>query len=88
MEKESFEVEELSRRTFLTRLIGLMGGLITLVMGGAGTLYFASPLWQKKEEPWVDIGPVKDFPVGAPVRRILPCGKEAWTTIESKASAG
>ena len=79
---------EISRRSFLSCLIAIAGGAIAAVLGGAGTGYFLSPLWRKKEEAWIDIGPVKDFAEGTPSKVDFTVRKrDAWSTIESRSSA-
>jgi menaquinol-cytochrome c reductase iron-sulfur subunit len=61
-----------------------MGAVITGVGGG----YFLSPLLRKKEESWIDLGPVKDFPEGAPLKVDFTVRKrDAWSTFESRSSA-
>lgn len=100
MEKDSFDSElgrsdelsgsvgEMTRRSFLTRAIALIGGLIGAALAGVGGTYFSSPLWRKKEDAWIDLGLAKDFSVGAPTKVDFTLRKrDAWTTIESKSSA-
>ncbi|MBI3013126.1 MAG: ubiquinol-cytochrome c reductase iron-sulfur subunit [Elusimicrobia bacterium] len=79
---------EITRRSFLSRAIVGIGGLIGAVFTGIGGGYFLSPLWHKKKESWVDLGLVKDFREGVPVKVDFTVRKrDAWSTIESRSSA-
>lgn len=87
MEKDSSN-SDVTRRDFLSSAVVVLGGLIGAAITGIGATYFSSPLWRKKEEGWIDLGLVKDFPVGTPVKTDFTVRKrDAWTTIVSKSSA-
>lgn len=83
-----FGEEEISRRTFLTRAILLIGGAIGALFTGVGGSYFLSPLWGKKKESWIDLGLTKEFDEGVPKKVDFTVRKrDAWATIQSKSSA-
>lgn len=51
-------------------------------------IYFLSPSWRRKQEGWVEIGPVSQIPKGRPTKiDFLQRKKDAWMTIEGKSSA-
>ncbi len=80
--------EELTRRSFLTRAILLVGGVMGALFTGVGGAYFLSPLWDKKKESWVDLGLVKEFGEGTPKKVDFTVReRDAWSTVESKSSA-
>jgi menaquinol-cytochrome c reductase iron-sulfur subunit len=72
------------RRTFLVGLISVMGGFITLVLGGSGLFYFLSPAWRGKKEDWVELGPVANLKEDEPVKvDYLQRKSDGWEVIES-----
>jgi len=83
-ETKSNEPENPSRRKFLISLITVMGGLISLVLGGSSLLYFLSPAWRTKKEDWVDLGPVSGIKEGEPVKvDYIQRREDGWTVIEN-----
>ncbi|MBI2069620.1 MAG: ubiquinol-cytochrome c reductase iron-sulfur subunit [Elusimicrobia bacterium] len=79
---------QISRRSFLGWLIAGLGALIAAVLGGSGLGYFISPVFKRKEEGWVDVGPVKDFKSGVPAKiEFAARRRDAWVTTEHRASA-
>ena len=79
---------EMSRRRFLGRLIAGCGALIAVVLGGTGAGYVLSPLFRKREEGWVDLGPVASIPRGSPVKvDFVERQRDAWLTTERRSSA-
>lgn len=82
------EGPEISRRSFLERCIFFLGASIGAVLGGSGLAYFVSPAFRKKEEDWVDIGPVQDIPKGSPKKvEFVERKRDAWATTERRSSA-
>lgn len=78
----------LNRRSFLGWAIGALGASIAAVLGGAGAGYFLSPVFKKKDEDWVDIGPAKDVAPGVPTKiEFVVRKRDAWVTTEARASA-
>ena len=78
----------LSRRRFLAWATAGLGGLAGLILGGAGGAYVLSPLFRKKDEDWVDIGPAKSLGAGVPVKvEFVARKRDAWTTAESRSAA-
>lgn len=82
------EAPELSRRSFLGWAIAGLGSLIALVLGGAGTGYFLSPIFEKREEDWVDVGPAKDVRPGTPAKiEFVERKRDAWAATERRSAA-
>ncbi len=80
--------KEITRRSFLTYGIAILGGAMAAVLGGIGAGNFLSPLWRKKDEGWVDLGPAANFAENVPLKVDFTARKrDAWATIESKSSA-
>lgn len=79
--------ENPQRRSFLIGIITVLGGLITLVLGGSGATYFLSPAWRAKKEDWVEVGSVADIKEGEPVKLdYVKRKKDGWEVIESPSS--
>jgi hypothetical protein len=53
----------LSRRGFVARMAGILGGLIALILGIPAIGYLISPSLQKREasDEWIPLGPVEDL---------------------------
>lgn len=82
------EANVVPRTTLLSWVIAGLGGLIAAALGAVGLGYFVSPLFQKRDEDWVDVGRSRDFAPGRPLlveftQRI----RDAWVTTEKRASA-
>ncbi len=81
------EGEGLSRRSFLSWGIFLIGSLVGLVLGGSGLMYFLSPAWRKKDEGWIDVGPLASLPSGVPTKRDYVKRKtDGWMVVEGRSS--
>ena len=81
-------MEESNRREFLKKTFLSLGGLVAALFSIPSLVYFLSPAWRRKEEGWVEIGPVSKIPVGRPFKvEYLQRKKDAWMTIEGKRSA-
>ncbi len=77
-----------SRRTFLTAGIVVLGGAISALLGATGLSYFISPAFKKDEEDWVDIGRASDMKPGAPLKVDFVARKrDAWVVTEKRSSA-
>ncbi len=84
---KSIEPENPQRRNFLIGMIVALGGLISIVLGGSGILYFLSPAWGKKKEGWLAVGPVANLKPGDPQKVDYVDRKEdGWEVIESRSS--
>jgi Rieske Fe-S protein len=61
------ESAEVSRRQFVTVVVGAVGAFIGLCIGIPGVVYLVSPgLKVKKGEDWVSCGPLENYPIGVP----------------------
>ena len=59
--------DAVSRRKFIYRIIGAIGGFITLLLGLPIIGYLFSPLIRRPVTPaWIALGPVSGFPTGKP----------------------
>lgn len=57
----------ISRRGFVGRVVGLVGGVITVVVGLPVVGYFISPaLTRSSEEEWITLGPASTVAPGVP----------------------
>jgi menaquinol-cytochrome c reductase iron-sulfur subunit len=78
----------ISRRTFLSRLSTAFGALIAAAVGAVSFGYLASPLFEKRDEDWVDVGRTDAFKPGAPTRvEFVERRRDAWVTAERRAAA-
>lgn len=81
-------MQETSRREFLSRTFFFLGGLIAAALALPSAVYFLSPAWRRKQEGWIEIGPVSSIPIGRPTKvEFIERTKDAWATIEGKRSA-
>ena len=85
IEKKHSEPVNPERRKFLAGVIGVLGGIIALIMGGSGAVYFLSPAWRGKKENWVEVGLATDLPEGQPVKKeFIQRIMDGWATTESQ----
>lgn len=64
---ESESAAGLGRRTFVTGVVGLLGGIIAAVVGLPAVGYWLGPSLKKQEsDAWVPLGPVENIPVDVP----------------------
>jgi menaquinol-cytochrome c reductase iron-sulfur subunit len=64
---ESESSAGLGRRTFVTGVVGLLGGIIAAVVGLPAVAYWLGPSLKKQEsDAWVPLGPVENIPVDVP----------------------
>jgi menaquinol-cytochrome c reductase iron-sulfur subunit len=81
------EPENPGRRKFLAGAIAFLGGIIALVLGGSGAVYFLSPSWRGKKDNWVEAGPEAELPEGQPVKKeFIQRATDGWVTTESGGS--
>lgn len=72
----------------MARAISGLSALIAAVLGGSGLGYFISPAFTKREEDWIDLGRASDFKPNTPAKvDFVSRKRDAWATIESRASA-
>lgn len=75
------------RRTFLSRGLGMIMGLISAGVATPVVGYFLSPalVRGKKDEAWQDLGSLDDFPVGKPVAvPLISRMRDGWIVKEVK----
>lgn len=61
------ESAEVSRRDFVTVVVGAVGAVMVLCIGIPAVAYLVSPaLKVKKTEDWVSCGPLENYPIGIP----------------------
>ena len=88
MQDSSDDTSQFSRRRFLGWITTVVGTLMATVLGASGTIYFVSPVFTRKEENWLDLGPVGAFPKGIPTKvEFVQRIRDAWVTTERRSSA-
>ncbi len=79
---------KMNRRSFLGWASAALGSLIAAVLGGTGGVYFLSPAFEKREEDWVDVGPITGFSAGSPAKvEFTQRRRDGWVVTERRASA-
>lgn len=79
---------EVKRRDFLKWAIAGLSALIAGVFSAGSAGYILSPLFRKKEENWIDIGPASGFEPGSPTKiEYIERRHDAWVTHEQRSSA-
>lgn len=69
-------------------MTAVLGSFVTLILGGSATGYFLSPLFESKEEGWVDLGRADAFKAETPTKvEFVERKRDAWVTTEHRASA-
>lgn len=87
MEEPILSNKQITRRSFLQWGIFALGGVIAAVLGGSGLGYFISPAFKKRQEDWVDVGPVGDIAHGVPKKiEFVVRRRDAWVTTERRSS--
>lgn len=82
------EERDSSRATLLSRAVAAMASLLSLVVGGVGLGFFLSPVFQKKEEGWVDLGKTDAFRPDEPKSvEFVERRKDSWVVTEKRSSA-
>ncbi|MBI4376174.1 MAG: Rieske (2Fe-2S) protein [Elusimicrobia bacterium] len=72
----------------IRKAIGVLGALIMAVLGSAGLGFLLSPLVQKRDEGWVDVGPADAFKPGTPVQiQFVERTRDSWSVTEKRSSA-
>ncbi len=62
--------------------------MVSVFLGTVGAGYFLSPVFQKKEEGWVDLGRADAFPVKKPVSvEFVERRRDSWVVTEKRSSA-
>lgn len=88
MEGSSNDTSRFSRRRFLSWFTTAVSTVIAAVLGGSSVAYFVSPAFARKEEVWLDLGPVAAFPKGEPTKvEFVQRIRDAWVTTERRSSA-
>jgi Rieske Fe-S protein len=73
----------ISRRGFVAGVVGLVGGVITVVVGLPVIGYIISPALQKgSEEEWIVLGPASSVPLGIPTPFTYSLVKKVGWKIE------
>ncbi len=65
-----------SRRQFLRKMSQLLGGIITLLLGIPLIGFSLAPLFQKRRELWVKLGPISNVKRGEPTKFVYTFFKE------------
>jgi len=79
---------EVSRRRFLNKLCISLGGLCTTILGIPLVGFVVAPLFRKPREPWISVGKVDDFKIGATVS--VPYSDASplpWAGVTSRSAA-
>ena len=80
--------EEISRRTFVSRLSIACAGLCTMIMAVPIVGFVVAPLFRKVPDSWIPVGKVDDFEIGKTVDvDISDPSPLPWAGITSKSAA-
>jgi menaquinol-cytochrome c reductase iron-sulfur subunit len=82
------EPEKVSRRTFLERLIFILGGLISILVGVPLVGFIFKPLFKALPPVWRSVGKVDSFKVGETVAvTFLQAAPLPWAGVTAKTAA-
>ena len=80
--------EEISRRTFATKLAIACTGLCTMIMAVPLVGFVVAPLFRKVDDKWIPVGKVDDFEIGKTVDvSISDPSPLPWAGITAKSAA-
>ncbi|MHB8992076.1 MAG: QcrA and Rieske domain-containing protein [Chloroflexota bacterium] len=80
--------KRIGRRSFLGYTIASIGAFITTALGSATALFAASPVFTQRRDARVSLGPVGNFPQGAPkLVEFQVTRKDGWIVEEAAKSA-
>jgi menaquinol-cytochrome c reductase iron-sulfur subunit len=80
--------EEISRRTFVSRLSIACAGLCTMIMAVPIVGFVVAPLFRKAPGDWMSVGKVDDFEIGKTVDvEITDPSSLPWAGITAKSAA-
>ena len=75
-------------KSFLTWATAGLASLASLVLGGSTISYLLSPLWQKQDEGWVDVGRADAFKPQQPAKvEFVERKRDSWSVTEKRSSA-
>jgi len=74
--------------TWLRWAAGALASIVSLVLGGSAAGYLLSPLWQKRDEGWVDVGRADAFKPQQPSKvEFVERKRDSWSVTEKRSSA-
>lgn len=77
-----------SGKSLLTWATAGLASLASLVLGGSTLTYLLSPLWQKQDEGWVDVGRADAFKPEKPAKvEFVQRKRDSWSVTEKRSSA-
>ena len=80
--------EEISRRSFVSRLSIACGGLCAMILGVPLVGFVVAPLFRKAPDSWIPVGSVDDFEIGKTVDvPIADPSPLPWAGITAKSAA-
>ncbi len=80
--------EEISRRTFFSRLSIAFGGLCATILGVPLVGFVVAPLFRKVPDTWMPVGNVGDFTIGKTTEVVIADPSPLpWAGITSKSAA-
>ncbi|MDO8691905.1 MAG: ubiquinol-cytochrome c reductase iron-sulfur subunit [Dehalococcoidia bacterium] len=83
--KDTNASKAISRRSFLDYGIRAIGAFITAAVAVPVVGYVISPVFAKRESPWVQVGAVSDFKVGEPKSVDFNLfRKDGWIEVSEK----
>ena len=81
-------MEESSRRSFQTMVVGALGALITATLALPAAAYLLMKPKSKKEGDWVDVGDLTQLPPGKPEEVVFRRTRvDGWRVLNEKTTA-
>ncbi|OGR88019.1 MAG: hypothetical protein A3J74_03770 [Elusimicrobia bacterium RIFCSPHIGHO2_02_FULL_57_9] len=72
----------------MRKIVAVLGSLIVAVLGCSGLGFLMSPLVQKKDEGWVDVGSLDAFKPGVPAHvQFVQRSRDSWAVTEKRSAA-
>ena len=84
MRRLSLPRRRMTRRDFLARLVGALGGAMAALLGIPGAIFVIGGSQQETAGDWVALGPVTEFPLGQPKLINTTVAKQRGWTVEQQ----
>ena len=78
------KLPRLSRRDFLSRMVGAVAGGMAALLGIPGAVFVIGPSQERTAGEWVPLGPVDGFPLGQPKLVNTTIAKQRGWVIEQQ----
>jgi Rieske Fe-S protein len=84
MKRPRISRPDFSRRDFLARMVGAVGGGVAALLGIPAAIFVIGPSQERTASGWVPVGSVEEFPLGAPKLVNTTVSKQRGWVVEEQ----